>query len=184
MRINLFEFPSFQYEISDWNFKKKSLIKKIKEEKLVRKEGQNFETDRYLNKKSYLHHFQDLIRPELNQFCKEAKVRCAMTDCWTVRYQKGDYQEIHNHKGWGFSGILYVEYDPNVHTSTIFVAPWQDPKSDRTILTCPTVEEGSMVIVPSSTLHYARPNLSRKQRTIISFDLLPADPVTINQLNR
>ena len=184
MRIDLFEFPSFKYEISDWNFKKKGLLKRIKEEKLTRKEYQSYETDRYLNKKSYIHYFQDLIRPELDQFCKEAKVRCSMTDCWTVRYQKGDYQEIHNHKSWGFSGILYVEYDPNIHNPTIFVAPWQDPRSDRTILKYPEAKEGSMIIVPSCTLHYARPNLSRKQRTIVSFDLLPADPASINQLNR
>ena len=48
-----------------------------------------------------------------------------MTDCWAVRYQKGDQQTIHNHKSWGFTGILYVEFDPKVHTPTCFVAPWQ-----------------------------------------------------------
>ena len=44
-----------------------------------------------------------------------------MTDAWAVRYQKGDQQTIHNHKSWGFTGILYVEFDPKVHSPTTFV---------------------------------------------------------------
>jgi hypothetical protein len=39
---------------------------------------------------------------------------------------------VHNHRGWGFSGVIYLEYDPNVHTPTFFVAPWQDPSTDTT----------------------------------------------------
>ena len=41
-------------------------------------------------------------------FVKEAQVTCSMTDAWAVRYQKGDQQTIHNHKSWGFTGILYL----------------------------------------------------------------------------
>ena len=97
-----------------------------------------------------------------------------MTDCWAVRYQKGDHQTIHNHKSWGFTGILYVEFDPKVHTPTCFVAPWQDPRSDTTSLAYPqNVKEGTIFISPSYTLHFVHPNQVRKRRTIISFDLLP-----------
>jgi hypothetical protein len=100
-----------------------------------------------------------------------------MTDCWTVRYRKGDYQTVHNHKSWGFSLVLFVEYDPKVHTPTTFVCPWQDPRTDTTSLICPQdVQEGTIFIVPSYTLHYATPNLSNKTRTIISADLLPKLP--------
>lgn len=177
MKTLLFEYPSFQYQVDDWEFKKKGLLKRLKEEKFIRTSLQTFETDRGTNNKSYLHYFQDLIRPQLFEFCQEAKVTCSMTDCWTVRYQKGDQQTIHNHRSWGFSGILYVDYDPKVHTPTCFVAPWQDPRSDTTILKLPSeVNEGTILIVPSYTLHFVHPNQSRKQRTIISFDLLPKLP--------
>ena len=54
---------------------------------------------------------------------------------WCVKYGKGDLQSIHNHRGWGFSGILYVEFDPIVHFPTCFMAPWNDPKKDTTLLT-------------------------------------------------
>jgi hypothetical protein len=77
----------------------------------------------------------------------------------------------------GFSLVLYVEYDPKVHTPTTFVCPWQDPRTDTTTLICPQdIKEGTLVIVPSYTLHYATPNLSNKIRTVISADLLPKLP--------
>ena len=91
--------------------------------------------------------------------------------------QKQDQQTIHNHRGWGFSGILYVEYDPKVHTPTCFVAPWQNPVSDTTSLAYPSnVKEGTVFIAPSWALHFVHPNQTRKQRTVVVFDLLPALP--------
>ena len=177
MKSPLFSYPSYQYQISDWDFKRKSLLNRINSQKFVRTSIQTFESDRSTNNKSYVHYFQDLIRPELFEFCKEAEVSCSMTDCWTVRYRKGDYQTVHTHRSWGFSLVLYVEYDPKVHSPTTFVCPWQDPRTDTTSLICPQdVQEGTIFIVPSYTLHYATPNLSNKTRTIISADLLPKLP--------
>lgn len=177
MKTNLFEYPSYQYQVDDWEFKKKGLLKRINSQDFVRTNLQTFETDRRTNKKNYIHYLRELISPELNQFCQEAEVSCSMTDAWCVRYKQGDQQTIHNHRSWGFSGILYVEYDSEVHTPTCFVVPWQDPRTDTTTLKFPSnVEEGTIVIVPSSTLHFVYPNQSKKQRTIISFDLLPSLP--------
>lgn len=174
MKTNLFEYPSYQYQVSDWDFKKKSILGKLRENEFIRTPLQVFETDRQNNKNRYLHFFQDLISDELNQFNKEIELVYKITDCWTVRYKKGDYQTTHNHRSWGFSGVLYLEYDPKVHTSTCFVAPWQDPRFDTTTLVYPeTVKEGTILIVPSFTLHFVHPNLSNKQRTIVAFDLLP-----------
>ena len=177
MKAPLFEYPSYQYQVKDWEFKKKGLLKRIKEEKFIRTDLQSFETDRQTSKKSYLHYFQDFIKSELMEFCQEAKVTCSMTDCWTVRYQKGDYQSVHNHKSWGFSGILYVEFDPKVHTPTCFIAPWQNPRNDTTSFSYPrNVREGTLFIAPSYAMHFASSNETKKPRTIISFDLLPELP--------
>ena len=177
MKAPLFEYPSYQYQIKDWEFKKKGLLKRLKGENFIRTRLQTFETDRQTNNKNYLHYFQELIRDELWEFVQEAQVSCSMTDVWAVRYQKGDQQTIHNHKSWGFTGILYVEYDPKVHTPTCFVAPWQDPRHDTTTLAYPKdVKEGTLFISPSYTLHFVHPNQVRKHRTIISFDLQPELP--------
>ena len=177
MKAPLFEFPSYQYEVSDWDFKKKGLLNRINKSDFKRTELQTFETDRQTAGKTYVHYMQDFLKDILWEFCKEAEVTCGMTDAWCVRYQKGDQQTIHNHRGWGFSGVLYVEFDPKVHTPTCFMAPWQNPTNDTTILVYPQdIKEGTLVITPSVTHHYVDPNLSRKPRTVISFDLLPQLP--------
>ena len=177
MKAPLFEYPSYQYEIGDWDFKKKGLLSRINSQKFIRTKLQTFETDRQTNNKTYVRYLEDFLRDELFHFCQEAEVSCSMTDAWCVRYEKNDHQTIHNHRGWGFSGIIYVEFDPKVHTPTCFVAPWQEPRSDTTSLSTPKdVKEGTMFIAPSSCLHFVHPNTSRKRRTIISFDLLPECP--------
>ena len=177
MKAPLFEFPSYQYEISDWDFKKKGLLSRINKQKFVRTELQTFETDRSTNNKTYVRYLEEFLLEELFCFCEEAKVTCSMTAAWCVRYEKNDHQTIHNHRGWGFSGIIYVEFDPKIHSPTTFVAPWQEPRSDTTSWSFPKdVKEGTMFIAPSSCLHFVHPNTSRKRRTIISFDLLPECP--------
>ena len=177
MKAPLFEFPSYQYKVKDWDFTKKGLIQRINKQEFVRNNLQFFETDRRTNKKSYVHYLSEVLKDILFEFCQEAEVTCSMTDAWCVRYQKGDQQTIHNHRGWGFSGILYVEYDPKVHTPTCFMAPWQDPRTDTTSLAFPPhVKEGTVFIAPSFTHHFVSPNKARKQRTVISFDLLPELP--------
>ena len=176
MKAPLFEFPSYRYEVSDWAFKKKGLLNRINKSKFIRTKLQTFETDRQTAGKSYVHYLAELLKPELSEFCEEAEVTCAMTDAWCVRYQKGDQQTIHNHRGWGFSGILYVEYDSQVHTPTTFMAPWQDPRTDTTYLSHPDIAEGVMFIAPSFAHHFVKPNNTRKQRTVVVFDLLPELP--------
>ena len=177
MKAPLFEFPSYQYEVNDWEFKKKGLLSRINKSKFIRTELQPFETDRQTCEKSYVRYLEDFLRPELSDFCQEAQVTCGVSDAWAVKYQKGDQQTVHNHRGWGFSGILYVEYDPKVHTPTCFVAPWQNPVSDTTSLAFPSnVKEGTVFIAPSWALHYAEPNQTRKPRTVVVFDLLPELP--------
>ena len=177
MKASLFEFPSYQYEVDDWDFKKKGLLNRIKKSEFCRTELQTFETDRQTSGKSYVHYFTEFLRDILFEFCEEAQVTCGMTDAWCVRYQKGDQQTIHNHRSWGFSGILYVEFDTKVHSPTCFMAPWNDPRSDTTSLAYPqNVKEGTVFIAPSFTHHFVHPNRSRKPRTVISFDLLPQLP--------
>ena len=177
MKAPLFEFPSYQYEVDDWVFKKKGLLNRINKSEFVKSELQTFESDRLTAGKSYVNYLSDFLRPTLFEFCQEAQVTCTMSDAWAVRYQKGDHQTVHNHRGWGFSGILYVEYDPEVHTSTCFMAPWQDPRHDTTSLAYPQgVKEGTVFIAPSVAHHFVHPNQVRKPRTVVVFDLLPELP--------
>ena len=100
MKIPLFEYPSFYYVIDDWEFKKKGLLNRINKQKFIRTEMQRFETDRHTHKNSYLNFLIELLKPTLQKFCEEAEVSCKMTDAWCVKYYKGDFQTIHNHRAW------------------------------------------------------------------------------------
>tara|TARA_R100001082_G_C4315942_1_gene138972 strand:+ start:210 stop:776 length:567 start_codon:yes stop_codon:yes gene_type:complete len=172
MRYDLFEYPCFKYQIPNWEISvKQTILNRINLSKFEKDSLGNFETDRKYS--DYTQYIQDLILPELNLFCLEAQLSCHMTDAWTARYSAGDSQSVHNHCSYGFSGIIYIEYDSSIHSPTCFVAPWQDPKTDKTILKYPDVTEGSIIIFPSYTLHYVEPNRSDKRRTILSFDLKP-----------
>ena len=100
------------------------------------KEGlQHFYTDRQKDGKSYALDFDHLFSDELNQFKQECGVsEYQITDIWTIKYKKEDYQTVHNHRSFGYSGLLYVDYDEKVHKPTVFVGPWNDPISDTTQL--------------------------------------------------
>ena len=177
MKAPLFEYPTYQYQIKDWEFKKKGLLKRIKEEKFVRTDLQTFETDRQTNKKSYLHYFQNLIKDELWEFVQEAQVTCSMTDCWASGIRKEISKPFTTIRVGGLLVFCMSNMILKVHTPTCFVAPWQDPRSDTTSLAYPqNVKEGTIFISPSYTLHFVHPNQVRKHRTIISFDLLPKLP--------
>ena len=177
MKAPLFEFPSYQNEVNDWEVKKKGLLNRLNNSELVRTNLQTFETDRETAGKRYVNYIAEVLKPELEEFCQEAKVSCCVTDAWAVRYYKGDHQTIHNHRSWGFSGILYVEYDPKVHTPTCFLCPWQEPRTDVTTLVLPhNIKEGTLFIAPSFTHHFVQPNIVRKPRIVIAFDLMPEFP--------
>jgi len=173
MKTPLFEYPSFQYEVDDWENKKNKIIQKLKYQKFVRKKFQNFETDKETSN-NYLEFFIELIKPQLKNFCAEVGQNFFISKCWSVQYRNGDDHPVHNHGSFGFSGILYLEYDPKVHDPTYFIAPWQDPKNDTSIFGYfNNIKEGIVLITPSSTLHYVPINKSDKVRSIIAFDLLP-----------
>ena len=88
MKAPLFEFPSYQYDIKDWEFKKKGLLSRINKSKFIRTKLQTFETDRQTCEKSYVRYIEEFLQPELSEFCQEAQVSCSVSDAWCVKYQK------------------------------------------------------------------------------------------------
>ena len=84
MRFPLFQFPSFIYQIDDWTFKKKGLLTRINKSEFIRSDLQNFKTDRRTNGKTYVRYLEDFLKPQLMEFCEEAKVSCSMSDAWCV----------------------------------------------------------------------------------------------------
>ena len=85
----------------------------------------------------------------------------------TFKEQKHD---IHNHGYIGFSGVLYVDYNKDVHKPTHFVFPCIDPLTGEQKMFIPDVQEGDLLIFPASLNHYQPPSFVDEQRLIISFN--------------
>lgn len=169
---NLFSVRYVSLQCENWEQKKDELKALIRDEEFERKDLAKFETDRHLNRSRYISDFCRIFDEELNRFGVEMGLTALnMLSIWSVRYERGDYHAVHNHRSLGYSGILYVDFDEKEHSPSIHVSPWNDPITDMTSLSAPPVKEGSMVFVPSNVLHFTRPNESDKLRSIVAFDL-------------
>jgi len=172
MIANLFEIKYASIEATDWPSKKGRLSALLRDEEFERRDLACFETDRHTNGNRYINDFCDIFSGELTRFAVEMGFGTIKVGAmWAVRYGLGDYHSVHNHRSSGYSGGLYLDYDSSVHTPSIHVCPWNDPALDVTFLAAPPVEEGTLVFVPSSILHYTRPNQSEKLRQIVAFDM-------------
>ena len=90
---------------------------------------------------------------------------------WYQKYYKNISHGTHVHGAIGWSSVIYVEYDPNLHPPTRFYSPFRDIWSGDCTTFEEQVDEGDMVIFPSTIMHEAPPNMSDVRRTIISYNL-------------
>jgi hypothetical protein len=169
---NLFTVKYVSVQTEDWDRKKAELGTLLRDSEFERRDFARFLTDRHQNYNRYAQQFCNIFDQELNRFGIDIGASTLkISAIWAVRYERGDYHTVHNHRSTGYSGILYVDYDGDVHTPSVHVAPWNDPLTDATALAAPSVREGTMIFVPSSVLHYCRPNESDKLRQIVAFDM-------------
>lgn len=170
MKNIMFQTLVYQYAVSDWENKKEKISNFIKDENFIRNES--FLSDRKLSANSYLDQFADIFSTELEMFRKEIGIaEMFLTNVWSAKYEKGDFHPVHTHSSTGYSGILYLEYNEDVHTGTYFVNPQTNPLTDLTDYSLPNIHEGAMVIVPSNVLHFTFPNNSTSIRQILGFDI-------------
>ena len=60
MKESLFTDPNFRYELKDWAFKKKSLLRRLKPELFERDDRDFYFSDRGPNKKYYIHYLYNI----------------------------------------------------------------------------------------------------------------------------
>ena len=174
MEIPLFHVPMYFYEIEEWERKKKALLSRVYDKNLKYHHLANFKSDRHTKKNRYSLDFEQIFEQELNKFKEEAKIsRLRVSDVWTIKYtQRNEGHCPHNHGSRGYSGLMYLEYDPKVHEPTKFIGPWNDPVTDMTKLThIRDARPGVMYIWPSSLIHYADSMNTNKLRMITAWDM-------------
>lgn len=165
----LFQIPLIAVDINDWKNKKNTIIE-LFEDYPEKKIGiQNFHTNKEIVDAAAMISFTNIFNDELKEIANYFKKDITLASVWTVTYEIGDYQTVHNHGSIGLTGIIYLDH--NEHSpKTMFVQPWNDCFSDRTIYGNFDDIEGKMILVPSFVNHFSGPVIEGKKR-IISFDL-------------
>jgi uncharacterized protein (TIGR02466 family) len=175
------------YHVNDLKENINSLIlKKLEEEKKLN----------YKNKKSNVGGFQTNLLPMVNElklfigehvkiYLKNFKLRkkCKyldvdITSFWINENNNLNYNILHTHIGGGvdLSGVYYVKcpsnsgnicfYNSN-HEGTSLVSIFEGFNEYNSV----NVNEGDLILFPSSFKHMVEPNLSNESRISISFNL-------------
>jgi len=108
-------------------------------------------------------------------------------ECWLNRYNKGDFQEIHNHTGVSVISCAYMMKTPQGSGNFTFYSNAYDHfhQSDLPQITSkpfkynnritPPMEEGDIIYFPSNLNHYVSPNNTEHTRATISANFIIKD---------
>jgi len=175
---SMFSVPIIHYPIANWAENKKKILDALPEENKEHQDPQDngLFTDFFVNSAAeceemppYAETIISVIKPYLAEFTDQRRVE--FSDMWYQKYYKGVSHGVHNHGHSGWSSVIYVEFDPDVHQATTFYSPFRNPWNGNLELFHPPVNEGDMVIFPATVMHEAAPNKSDKRRTIVSYNL-------------
>ena len=163
----MFTIPIVHYPIANWAENKKKILDALPPEDESQQDPQDngLYTDFFINSKAgnevlptYFHTVLGVITPYLADFSEQRRVE--FTDMWYQKYYKNVQHQVHTHGHSGWSCVMYVEFDPMVHEPTQFYSPFKNPWNGNLDTFQPPVNEGDMVLFPSTVMHEAPVNLS------------------------
>jgi len=170
----MFEVPHHQFHIKEWAENKERILsgltvkqpENVPEEALAAKDTplSNFWDDFDVNDWT---DFLDLVAPYLQDIPRMHEI----TKAWFQTYKQYEYHSAHTHGAYGWSAIFYADYDHEVHVPTKFYSPFANIGGMVEDFS-PDVKEGDLIVFPSMVLHESPINLSEKERTVISFNVV------------
>lgn len=167
----IFQVPVITIRVSEWSEKKELLIEKSKEVNLSHDFDKFVKTSYNLTVGDEMN-VQNILSEELKVIEENIEGNVAVTQSWVERASKGMWHEIHNHGMYGLSCSLYLKYDKKEHTPIYFVSPFRNCFDGQlSLATLEDIDEGVLVVFPSSLDHFTRPNKSDKDRMCLSFNL-------------
>jgi len=176
----------YQVSIGNWQEKKNKLMNLIdwNDKKCM---FDDFYSDYYKNmqepnnKPKYTKEFINILKDDLNTFVvgleksplnrMNLDLKIQIQSLWAQRYKNQQWMPPHTHEPYGFSAVLYAEFDPKVHGSTMFMSSYKNTIDGMDYNFQPEVKEGDIIFFPSSMMHFAKPHESNKNRTIFSFNV-------------
>lgn len=179
----MFHIPIFHFEIRNWDTKKKKLLDLFERNKddfgivFLDDVTTNFHSLNKNIEKSEEHSNEvtEILHDDIQMFLKAINVESGkVVKSWFEHSVANSsmYHKPHNHGSSGYSSVCFIEYDEQVHSPTQFIAPFYNFFTGETLNYTPhDVKSGSIIFFPSSIIHYTTPNISNKDRIILSFNL-------------
>jgi len=173
--IEKFTIPFYQTKLPDWEKKKEQLLETYKTFALPNMVEGDQNTDFKQEACRYAIWIQSILDKDIQVGVKELdyfRHSPVIADTWFQSYDNSHSHGVHNHGIGALSMVCYVEYDPNHHRPTNFVAPFMNFRNSTMLEWEPEdVEEGTLILFPSMLPHYAPPNRSNVRRLILSANL-------------
>mgnify|MGYP001445743048 CR=1 FL=1 len=159
------DFEIYKYKISNWQEKKYKLIELFYKTKprIYGNVITNFSSSQE-NKDLIIKEIIRLFNDEIDNLKEIIGSEYFLESAWIQEYQKDMNHGLHNH-GVGYSSVIYINFDKEKHSSTIFV----DKENSKSFL--PEVEEGDIIFFNSKHYHHCPTNESDDKRMICSFNL-------------
>ena len=171
--LKKFAIPFWKGMISDWESKKVKIWEIFNKFEKNMVEGDQL-TD-YDSNRQYHFLLEAILMDDLIKVKKEfgyADKQFRINSAWFQQYNKKHAHYIHNHGFGGFSSVLYLKYNPEKHSPTFFVAPFMSNIDGNLIEYEPDgVEEGTLIVFPTSLPHYVPVNTSDEPRIILSMNM-------------
>jgi uncharacterized RmlC-like cupin family protein len=186
----MFAVPMFHFSIDNWSENKKKILNALppKEKSPIFNKSNAMYSDYWTQTgpdatfelPTYGPVVIDIIEEQLAEFTKvifepdqvDGKgTWIGFTDMWYQTFTGGQEHDVHNHGYTGWSGVIYVEHDEDVHVPTHFYGQGYKAHGGYVEHFEPPVKEGDLIIFPSTVPHRAFVNASDTQRTIISFNM-------------
>jgi hypothetical protein len=169
--------PFYHVKLSNWQDKKNTLIKiwdRCAKSNMVHHKGHDQITD-YDNDNTYHLLIDDLLHDDL---CAGVlalgyvNARPHITTAWYQIYNNNHHHAPHNHGLGSLSIVVFVDYCPDSHSPTTFIAPFTSLKDGNVLEYIPSgITEGSMIIFPSALMHYAPTNQTDEERMIMAANI-------------
>jgi|GEM_PF-2780051 len=175
MKDILFQIPYYSVSISNWKKKKAKINEVLKDYPVVKLPQQNFLTNRQQSRKKLIPKFLKIFQDDFKEFLLDVQADMGIKDIWSIVYKKHHDQIIHNHGSTGYSGVLYLNFNPAVHLPNTYLQPWNHAELDVSVFNRVPVQEGVMIIVPSFINHFVAANTSSSPREVIAFDMYRLD---------
>lgn len=160
----VFVVPMYHGSIPNWDVNKKKILESLPP---LEKLGNIYSDYTGDELPSYNELILDIISPV---FYDSPFREIHLTDMWCQKAYKDMNHGVHNHGPLGWSSILYVELNSEVHGTTKFLSPFLDPDRGYINQIFAPVKEGDIVVFPSTIAHEMVENKSDEVRTVISFN--------------